>query len=101
MNLGTHALSLGNPSNPASNDSFCLGVTGSILVFGFSFMRNRGQIFILEIIGLRRASIQFLSKQTGSKVKDKDLIPIPLLGPSNASLTFYDYFPFSGLASFM
>jgi hypothetical protein len=40
MNLGTHALGLGNPSNPASNDSFCLGVTGSILVFGFIDLEN-------------------------------------------------------------
>lgn len=40
MNLGTRALSLGNPSNPASNDSFCLGVTGSILVFKFIDLEN-------------------------------------------------------------
>ena len=40
MNLGTHAQSLGYSSNPASNDSFCLGVTGSILVFGFIDLEN-------------------------------------------------------------
>ncbi len=31
-----------------------------------------GQIFILDMVGLRRASIQLLSKQTEDKVKNKD-----------------------------
>ena len=35
-----------------------------------------GQILILDIAGWRRASVQFLSKETEGKVKDKDLTPI-------------------------
>ena len=48
--------------------------------------RKWGQIFILDIAGRRRASMRLLLKQTESKVKDKDLTPIPNRVISNGSL---------------
>ena len=49
-------------------------------------VRKWGQIFILDIAGRRRASMRLLLKQTESKVKDKDLTPIPNRVISNGSL---------------